>query len=246
MSFQTQFLEEEKRLFSQRKNQNILNKQVKFCIHCGSPLEDEDVFCVECGEKIENDYEEESLKKSDEKKVAPKISSDRMASILSTKAHALSQISATDAEQVSNESKKIKEYFDSKEKQSQELREIITEKTPLKLGYYVFKDKEKILYLIINSITGTTVSASVKTICTSGSYGTENYIGTITGSHLTLDLCNSDVHPRPDEIHITSTSISRVSHTFLIGEKFSGSVLDDQISGHFSGEYSQDVVFIRQ
>lgn len=246
MNFQTQFLEEEKRLFSQRKNQNILNKQVKFCIHCGSPLEDEDVFCVECGEKIENDYEEESLKKSDEKIVAPKISSDRMASILSTKVHALSQISATDAEQVSNESKKIKEYFDSKEKQSQELREIITEKTPLKLGYYVFKDKEKIQYLIINSITGTTVSASVKTTFTSGSYSTENYIGTITGSHLTLDICGSDLHPLPDRIRTTSTSILRVSQTIGIAESFSGTVLNDQISGSFSGEFSQDVVFIRQ
>ena len=246
MSFQSQFLEEEKRLFSQRKNQNILNKQVKFCIHCGSPLEDEDVFCVECGEKIENDYEEELLKKSDEKKVAPKISSDRMASILSTKVHALSQISATDAEQVSNESKKIKEYFNSKEKESQELREIITEKTPLKLGYYVFKDKEKIQYLIINSITGTTVSASVKTTFTSGSYSTENYIGTITGSHLTLDICSSDLHPLPDRIRTTSTSILRVSQTIGIAESFSGTVLNDQISGSFSGEFSQDVVFIRQ
>lgn len=230
---------------AQKKREEIKNihtERPRFCIHCGAPLEDDNDFCTECGERIENEVsvEEETGEESavtKESRPAPKISSDRLASIMET--------ARVKSGGVTDEFKKNKVEAE-KANQLSIAKLTAQTKSTLKTGYYVHKDSEKTQYLIIKSVCGKSVSASVKTTFNDGGYSTEHYTGTISGDNIELNVLGTDLHPLPNQRWETMTGITTVTHSIRVSEHFSGTFSEDKIAGNFSGEYNQFVVFTKE
>ncbi|MBR6914382.1 MAG: zinc ribbon domain-containing protein [Treponema sp.] len=224
----------------QEEFRQIRNERPKFCIHCGAPLEDEDEFCTECGEKIESELAvEETVEESaasKESSPAPKISSDRLASIMQT--------TRVKSGGITDEYRKNK--LEAEKANLQALAESTAHsKSTLKTGYYVHKDSEKTQYLIIESVGGNYVSASVKTTFLDGGYSTEHYTGTVSEDNIELSVSETDLHPLPNKRLETMTDITTVTHTIQVSNHFSGTFSDDRIIGNFSGGFSQFVVFTK-
>lgn len=192
------------------------NGTPRFCIHCGAPLEDGDIFCCECGTKIENEVIDKDNRE------IPRISSDRMASIIET-----SKIKTGEVIEASRKSKDIDESL-NKASNEQVLRKPL-EKVLLP-GYYVYKGKNMTQYLSIDDVHGNTVKATVKTNFSNLSYCTELYEGSFSDGRLILHIIASDLHP------ISGLSIR-------LSEDFTGDVVENTISGNFTGEFSNSVVF---
>ena len=111
------------------------------------------------------------------------------------------------------------------------------------LGHYVHKASDMTQYLVIESIQGNCVKASIKTIFDNGSYATEFYEGTLSGDSLHLQITDSDLHPFPDEMKVLSDAVYTVHHSIMLSENFDGTVGEDAIFGSFSGQFSKSVVF---
>lgn len=221
----------------QEEFRQIRNERPKFCIHCGAPLEDEDEFCTECGEKIENELavEEtvEATASSTEIQPAQKIISDRLASIRET--------ALVKSGGVIDEFRKNKIEAEKKNQIS-----VAESKSALKTGYYVHKDSEKTQYLIIESICGCYVTASVKSTFNNGGYSTEHYTGTINCDNIELSVSETDLHPLPNKRLETMTDITTVTHSIKVSEHFSGTVFENRITGNFSGHFNQYVTFVKR
>lgn len=221
---------------TQSNSKIVKTERQNFCIHCGSPLEEGNDFCTECGKRIENEfvYEEDTEKESvaESRSLSPsKITSDRMASIKETE-----QVKSIGGINLFNQAKEKTEVSKSTEQA----------KSPLKTGWYIHKDKKRTKYLIIESVVGNSVTATVKTLFSDGSYKTEHYTGSLLGDSLSLRVSKTDLHPLPDERWETQSHITTVTHTILICNNFSGTVSEDKIAGNFSGEFSAFIVFTRK
>lgn len=221
---------------TQSNSKIVKTERQNFCIHCGSPLEEGNDFCTECGKRIENEfvYEEDTEKESvaESRSLSPsKIASDRMASIKETE-----QVKSIGGINLFKQAKEKTEVSKSTEQA----------KSPLKTGWYIHKDKKRTKYLIIESVVGNSVTATVKTLFSDGSYKTEHYTGSLLGDSLSLRVWKTDLHPLPDERWETQSHITTVTHTILICNNFSGTVSEDKIAGNFSGEFSAFIVFTRK
>ena len=228
---------------SQKKQvefKNIHTERPKFCIHCGAPLGEDNDFCTECGEKIESEVsvEEDISEKSAqpvEKRPAPKIGSDRMASIMETKRVKEGGLSD-----------ELKKSWNEFKRENQQISVKAHEKSVLKTGYYINTNSERTKYLIIENITGSSVSATIKTTFKNGSYKTEHYDGYLLGDNLSLSVSETDLHPLPDEFVRTEDGTATLTHSIKVGNHFSGTVSEDKIAGNFSGEFSEFVVFTKE
>ena len=221
---------------TQSNSKIVKTERQNFCIHCGSPLEEGNDFCTECGKRIENEfvYEEDTEKESvaESRSLSPsKIASDRMASIKETE-----QVKSIGGINLFKQAKEKTKVSKSTEQA----------KSPLKTGWYIHKDKKRTKYLIIESVVGNSVTATVKTLFSDGSYKTEHYTGSLLGDSLSLRVSKTDLHPLPDERWETQSHITTVTHTILICNNFSGTVSEDKIAGNFSGEFSAFIVFTRK
>lgn len=182
----------------------------RFCIYCGFPLEDDNEFCTECGARIEEETEKaeketDSVENIIEKKSTQqslKISADRMASIKET------------------ELVKSGNAADEFKKRKKELKK---QKTELLSGNYVYKYHKGTMYLSIENIIGSKVSATIKAEYSGGSYAIENYSGTFTDNRLELYLTNAELYSGPRYVIRRSDS-------------FSGTFSDNKISGEFKGQ----------
>lgn len=231
-------LESKKEQFQQAENspQKIdftsskLQSYSKFCTNCGSPLEAGDIFCSECGSKIEQDESVVSIE--DDKEIAEKksvdISPDRMASILQTNKIKLGEIPDDFAKP------DLSILIDGIEAKEQKAKI---------LGYYVYKNSYMTQYLVIESIQEKIITASVKTTYLKGGYSTEFYTGTLSGKELHLRMIDSDLHPPPSELQFSFNCVKPVHYMIKISEKFDGIVEENEISGSFSGHFSDFVVF---
>lgn len=250
---------------------NIRTERPKFCIHCGTRLEDENDFCTECGAKIELEvFESEEGKESTEicenqsesilqKSVGPAISSDRMASIAETatrklgaNAGMLKKLQQTAQSAKTDEIKKLQQTAQI-EKSLAIQNKPVTSKNKLIYGMYIYKDSERTMYLKIENISGKSVQACIKAVFVNGGYATENFTGTLSEDEITLKLSDCDLHPPPKETQTSySETGSRISirtrtitHRILVDTSFSGIVTEDSISGRFTGEVDEFCVFRR-
>ena len=223
---------------AQKKEENSPNGQkvTRFCTNCGSPLEADDLFCSECGSKIEQEENAVTIEEdeSPQEQAPAVISSDRMASILQT-----NRIKTGEME---DEFRKEHPLTDTTENALHAKKSSQIGKT-LQLGHYVHKTSSMTQYLIIESVQGNSVKASVKTNFTRGDYSTESYEGTLSGNDLHLHLVGSDLHPLPDERHVSFGSSRTIHYSIKLSEQFDGIVSDDTISGSFVGQFSKFVVF---
>ncbi|MBQ6780844.1 MAG: zinc ribbon domain-containing protein [Treponema sp.] len=211
-------------------------KITRFCTNCGSPLEADDLFCSECGCKIELEEEavvieeDETETSVQEEQTSVTISSDRMASILQT-----NRIKAGEA---TDELKKPALPSVAGKSETKEMCAWQTaEKKSTIVGYYMRSDEIMTQYLIIESVRGNTVTASVRTTFVNGGYATESYEGTLFDDKLRLRMVNADLHPPPDETHVFFGKIQTVHHSIRRSEHFEGIANGDTISGAFSGEW---------
>lgn len=97
-------------------------------------------------------------------------------------------------------------------------------------GYYVYEGQYMTQHLSIDEVQGNSVRATVKTNFRNLSYSTEFYEGSFSDGRLVLHITTSDLHP------ITGFSI-------MLSEGFTGEVVENSISGIFTGEFSNSVVF---
>lgn len=192
----------------------------KFCIYCGFPLEDDNEFCTECGAKITEETEKaeketDSVENITEKNTAQqslKISADRMASIKETELVK----SGNAADEFKNRKRELKKR-----------------ETELLLGNYVYTYHKGTMYLSIENIIGSKVSATIKMDFLSGSYAIENYSGTFIDNRLELYLTNAELYPSPGWIIYKSYS-------------FSGTFSDNKISGELKGQHKPlSIVFVK-
>jgi hypothetical protein len=246
---------------TQSNSKIVKTERQNFCIHCGSPLEEGNDFCTECGKRIENEfvYEEDTEKESvaESRSLSPsKIASDRMASIKETEqVKSIGGINlfkqAKEKTEVSKSTEQAKSsgginLFNQAKEKTEVSKSTEQAKSPLKTGWYIHKDKKRTKYLIIESVVGNSVTATVKTLFSDGSYKTEHYTGSLLGDSLSLRVSKTDLHPLPDERWETQSHITTVTHTILICNNFSGTVSEDKIAGNFSGEFSAFIVFTRK
>lgn len=213
----------ENKIVDSEKNRNVRAEKLRpdtgisrFCIHCGAPLEAGDVFCCECGTKIENKAVGEGCIEN------YRITSDRMASIIET-----SSIKAGEMIEVPRKS----EFIDGSLNTAINKHTLKNHLEKMLLpGYYVYKGRNMTQYLSIDDVQGNTVRATVKTNFSNLSYCTEFYEGTFSDGRLVLHITDSDLHP------ISGLSI-------MLSEVFTGDVVENSISGKFTGEFSNSVVF---
>lgn len=104
------------------------------------------------------------------------------------------------------------------------------QKVPFSPGYYVYKGKNMTQYLSIDDIQGTIVKATVRTNFDNLSYAAEFYEGSFSDNKLNLHIITSDLHPIP-------------GFSIMLSENFTGTVTENTISGRFTGEFSNFVVF---
>ena len=224
---------------------NFTHTCSRFCTNCGSPLEADDFFCSECGNKIELDESTVNVASvakiedngtdnpSSEEHASVVISPDRLASILQT-----NRIKT--GEEI-DESRRLHRLPGSLEKIGQ------VEKAKLKetavSGYYVHEDSDMTQYLVIDTIQGNYIKASVKTLFANGGYSCEFYEGNLSGDDLHLHIVDSDLHPPPDELVFFSGSAQRIHHIINLSENFDGIVNDKKIIGSFAGHFNKYVVF---
>ena len=147
----------------------------KFCINCGNPLDEGDRFCTECGSKVETEVIKSD--KTPEEKTSSAIagiSSDRMASIAETSSRIF--------EEHNNIFQKTK-FIENKSLpfQAYSTRQL-EEKKKLPAGIYVYKLPAQTMYLKIEGIIGNSIRVSVRTEFANGTYGIENYDGTLCGT----------------------------------------------------------------
>ena len=222
----------------QKKEESSLSGQMynRYCTKCGAQLEEDDLFCSECGSKIEQEENAVTIEEGESvQEQAPAIiSSDRMASILQT--NRIKTGEATD------EFRKEHPLTDTTENALHAKKSSQIGKS-LQLGHYVHKTSSMTQYLIIESVQGNSLKASVKTNFTRGDYSTESYEGTLSGNDLHLHLVGSDLHPLPDERHVSFGSSRTIHYSIKLSEHFDGIVSDDTISGSFTGQFSKFVVF---
>lgn len=240
--------DEEKQKDSRKQNQDFLKKlkktHNKFCINCGTVLNEGDIFCTECGKKIEEEINEpEEIFVPEQKFEEKRISSDRMNSILQTKMHTQGTFDENVKEIVSKN-------FDSfNTKLSEKRVDYISKNKKNYQGIYVYKDNEKTMYLQINEYFGNNITATIKSLFTDGGFSTECYDGTISNGNIVLSLSNYDLHPLPPR---KETKFSRIfvntrtiTSTIFTSESFIGKITEDSITGIFNGDYKAQVVFYR-
>lgn len=233
--------ENKKVLLSESKTKEITSSKMqvfpKYCIECGSPLELGDVFCSECGSKIQQE-EVVSIEKEEniieEKTVS--ISSDRMASILQTNKLKTGELS----EDFTKPDLSI--FTNGIETDEQKAIKQLEEKAKL-LGYYVYKNSYMTQYLIIENIENDNVRASVKTTFSNGGYSTEFYEGTLLGNDLHLEMVGSDLHPPTPDLDFSGNSIRPIRYVIQTSEHFAGIISKNEITGTFTGHFSDSVVF---
>lgn len=212
----------------------------RFCTGCGSPLEPGDLFCPECGGKVE---QEEAASTTEEggqilEREPVAISPDRMASILQTGGLKRGEL----ADGFMNSA--LPAVANGTEARGLHGRRSLGKRTALS-GYYVHRDSCMTQYLVIESVHGSGVKASVRTTYVNGGYSTEFYEGTFSGNELHLRMVGSDLHPPPDELRFSPDAVGTVRYVIRLSEKFDGIVGDGLISGSFSGHFSKFVVFRR-
>ena len=199
----------------------------RVCSHCGAELDDDNLFCIECGAKIEPLVQEMAQNRAQEiaanKETSnDEIPSDRMASILET--------TKIKAGEIPSELKRLSPLAEAPLSDTRAISLSAPQKKSLSPGSYVYNGQNMTQYLFINDIRGNMVSAFVKTNFTNLSYSTEFYEGTFSNGELKLHIINSDLHP----IHGLSIKLS---------ENFTGTVGENSISGSFTGEFSNSVIF---
>lgn len=227
---------------SQKKKEkftNLRTERPKFCIYCGAPLEDDDEFCTECGAKIESELavEEESAI-SKESSPAPKISSDRLASIMET--------ARLKSGGLSDEFSKNK--IDAEKADQRAIAKSSSKaKSILKTGYYIHKSSEATRYLLIESVTGSSVQLTVRSMFSDGGFKNEKAVGRFAGNEFSFVVRNSDVHPLPEEFRDTPTSTTRITHIIHETKSFYGIFDEDTISGTitFITGQTQFIVFTK-
>ena len=210
----------------------------KFCIDCGSPLELGDIFCSECGSKIQEEEFVVSIERNVEviEENPVTISSDRMASILQTnKLKAGEFLEDFIKPDLSN-------FANGIETEEQKAIKQLEEKATF-LGYYVYKNSYMTQYLIIENIENDNVKASVKTTFSNGGYSTEFYEGTLLGNDLHLEMVSSDLHPPTPDLEFSGNSIKPVRYVIQTSEHFTGIIGKNEITGTFTGHFSDSVVF---
>lgn len=209
----------------------------RFCIYCGFPLEDDNEFCTECGAKITEETEEteqaekktdslENIVEKNSTQQSLKISADRMASIKEN--GLLKDGIAKDAFR-----ERKKDLLRQKEEIANQKRELKNRETELLFGNYVYTYYEGTMYLSIENIIGSKVSATIKMDFLSGSYAIENYSGTFIGNRLELYLTNAELYP------ITNWIIHK-------SYSFSGTFSDNKIPGELKGQHKPlSIVFVK-
>ena len=210
----------------------------KFCIDCGSPLELGDIFCSECGSKIQEEEFVVSIERNVEviEENPVTISSDRMASILQTnKLKAGEFLEDFIKPDLSN-------FANGIETDEQKAIKKLEEKAKI-LGYYIHRNSYMTQYLIIENIQNDNVKAAVKTTFSNGGYSTEFYEGTLSGNELHLHMVNSDLHPPATELEFSENSIKPVRYVIQTSEHFTGIIGKNEITGTFTGHFSDSVVF---
>lgn len=220
----------------------VKSERPKFCVHCGAPLEDGDDFCTECGKKIEDEFvvEEEDAAQTfapKESRPAPKIASDRMASVKETER--VKEDGAADL------FKLAKEKAESARKSETAKSEAKATST-LKTGWYILKANDRKSYLIIESVCGSSVSATMKTSFYDGSYATSYWTGTLLGDSLSLSVCKKDLHPCPEQRWEDFTGVTTITHSILVCDYFSGTVFQDRIIVNSADGCETFLVFARQ
>lgn len=210
----------------------------KFCIDCGSPLELGDIFCSECGSKIQEEEFVVSIERNVEviEENPVTISSDRMASILQTnKLKAGEFLEDFIKPDLSN-------FANGIETEEQKAIKQLEEKAKF-LGYYVYKNSYMTQYLIIENIENDNVKASVKTMFSNGGYSTEFYKGTLSEKKLLLEMVASDLHPPTPDLEFSGNSIKPVRYVIQTSEHFTGIIGKNEITGTFTGHFTDSVVF---
>ena len=220
----------------------VKSERPKFCVHCGAPLEDGDDFCTECGKKIEDEFvvEEEDAAQTfapKESRPAPKIASDRMASVKETER--VKEDGAADL------FKLAKEKAESARKSETAKSEAKTTST-LKTGWYILKANDKKSYLIIESVCGSSVSATMKTSFYDGSYATSYWTGTLLGDSLSLSVCKKDLHPCPEQRWEDFTGVTTIKTNIQVCNHFSGTAFQDKIIVDSVDGCETFLVFARQ
>ena len=212
---------ERNKKYNQSSGNNSDSKPPKFCINCGSSLDEGDRFCTECGTKVEAEIIK-SDKKPEEKSTsaAVNVSSDRVASIAETRSRILGTLSNAfqKSKFTDNHSLSVQPYLTLQKE----------EKKKLPSGIYVHKLSFQTMYLEIKSVIGKSIRVSVRTEFANGTYGIENYNGTLCENGISLHLSDYDLHTQ---------------YSFKLGESFLGIVTDNTISGKFSGEFSGYCIF---
>ena len=220
----------------------VKSERPKFCVHCGAPLEDGDDFCTECGKKIEDEFvvEEEDAAQTfapKESRPAPKIASDRMASVKETER--VKEDGAADL------FKLAKEKAESARKSETAKSEAKATST-LKTGWYMCESRDKRMYLIIESVSGGSVCATLKTTFYDGGYATTCWTGTLAGDSLSLTVQKKDLHPLPEQRWETFTDVTTITHSILVCDYFSGTVFQDKIIVDSVDGCETFLVFARQ
>lgn len=209
-------------------------ERLKFCIHCGFPIEEGNCFCTECGAKIAEETEKaeketdsvENITEKNTTQQSLKISADRMASIKETE--------LVKSGKVADEFKKRKtELLQQQEEIENQKRELKNRETELLYGNYAYTYHQGTMYLSIENIIGSKVSATIKTdfLNVNSGYAIEKYSGTFIDNRLELYLTNADLYPSPGRIIYKSYS-------------FSGTFSDNKIPGELKGQHDpMSVVF---
>ena len=210
----------------------------KFCIDCGSPLELGDIFCSECGCKIQEEEFVVSIERNveviEENPVI--ILSDRMASILQTNKLKVGEFSEDFIKP------DLSIFANGIETDEQKAIKQLEEKAKF-LRYYVYKNSYMTQYLIIENIENDNVRASVKTTFSNGGYSTEFYEGTLSEKKLLLEMVASDLHPPTPDLEFSGNSIKPVRYVIQTSEHFAGIIGKNEITGTFTGHFSDSVVF---
>ena len=199
----------------------------RVCARCGAELDDDNLFCIECGSKIEPLIQETAQSRAQEitansESPAEEISPDRMASILET--------TKIKAGEIPNELRILSPLVGAPLSDTRTISLSAPQKKSLSPGTYVYNGQNMTQYLFINDISGNIVSASVKTNFDNLSYSTEFYEGYFSNGQLNLHIVSSDLHPVP-------------GLSIRLSENFTGTVRENSISGNFTGEFSNSVIF---
>ena len=222
--------------------ENAKTERPKFCVHCGAPLEDGDEFCTECGHKIESEIvaEEQSAARTSARKESrseQKISSDRMASIKET-----GRVKEGGAVDLLKKNKgKPQGAFKTEIAKSE-----VKATTTLKTGWYMCESRDQRMYLIIESVSGGSVCATLKTTFYNGGYATSCWTGTLAGDSLSLTVQKKDLHPLPEQRWETFTDVTTITHSILVCDYFSGTVFQDRIIVNSADGCETFLVFARQ